>query len=94
MLEAITFPSATIARNFEPYTVITNDGRLVSGVVSRETVDSIYLRTTEREEIRVPRKAIDEMRLSNVSIMPKGLERTLSRTELANVIAFLQSLRK
>jgi putative heme-binding domain-containing protein len=92
LLEAIMLPNATIARNFEPYVVLTDDGRVISGVVSSETIDSIYLVTADRAQLRVPRDSIEELRLSDVSIMPTGLDRTFSKDELGDILAFLQSL--
>ena len=92
LLEAIMLPSATIARNFEPYVVITDEGRVISGIVSSETVDSIYLVTGDRAQLRVPRDSIEELHRSDASIMPAGLDRTHSKDELGDIVAFLQSL--
>ena len=58
-----------------------------------ETIDAIYLRTAERIEIRIPR---DEVRLLNpvqLSIMPQGLEKGISREELRDLITYLSTLR-
>ena len=37
------------------------------------------------------RKNVEEIRASNVSLMPEGLEEALSRQELADVIAYLRA---
>ena len=93
LLEAIMLPSATIARNFEPYVVLTDEGRVISGTLSSETVDSIFLITADRTQVRVARDSIEELHLSDVSIMPAGFDHTLSKDELGDIVAFLQSLR-
>src|SRR5206468_12467762 len=46
LLEAILFPSASFARGFEPFVVATDDGRIYSGVVARETADALDRKST------------------------------------------------
>jgi putative membrane-bound dehydrogenase-like protein len=92
LLEAIVFPSASIVRGYEPYVVATAGGRYYTGIITRQTADAIELVTAERAEVRVPRREIESVERSPVSIMPQGLDTQLSRQELADVIAFLQAL--
>jgi putative heme-binding domain-containing protein len=93
LLEAVIVPSASIARGYESQTIRTTDGRTLTGLVVRETTESIYLRTNDQREIRLRRKDIDEQRPSDVSIMPAGLENTMTRQELADLLAYLRSLK-
>ncbi len=93
LLESIVFPSASFARGFEPYVVETKAGKTHSGILARESTDAIYLLTTERLEIRVGREEIESFVPGRVSIMPQGLETTLTRGELRDLLAYLQSLR-
>jgi hypothetical protein len=62
-------------------------------LIVRETAEAIYLFGTDRVEIRVPRDAIETLQQSTVSIMPEGMDEQLSRQDLSDLIAFLQSLR-
>ena len=93
ILESILFPSASFVRGFESVTVTTTAGLEVTGILSRETPEAIYLKTTQREEVRVPRKDIDELAPSKLSIMPTGLDKVLTVSELRDVVAYLQSLK-
>ena len=93
LLEAILAPNASFARGFEPKTIVTNSGRVVSGVIRGETDDSVTLYTSQREEVHIPREEIEEIAASHVSIMPQGLERTLTPDELRDLLAFLSSLK-
>ena len=93
LLEAVVFPSASFVRGFEPYLVATRDGRLHTGTLERETVDAIFLNGSDAVEIRIPRDQIEDMQQSRVSIMPQGLDAQLTRDELADLLAFLRSLR-
>ena len=93
LLESIVFPSASFARGFEPYVVETKAGKTHSGILARESTDAVYLLTTERVEIRIGREEIEAFAPGRVSIMPQGLETQLSRRELQDLLAYLQSLR-
>jgi putative membrane-bound dehydrogenase-like protein len=93
LLEAIVFPSASFAREFRPYVIVTDAGKAYTGVITRQTADAVHLRTADLAEVRIPRSAIEEMKESNTSIMPKGLDTTLAPDELRNLLAYLQQLK-
>ena len=59
----------------------------------RETVEAIFLNGSDAVAIRIPRDQIEEMQPSRVSIMPQGLDTQLTRGQLADLLAFLRSLR-
>ena len=61
--------------------------------MTRETADAIYLATPNRSEVRLPRSAIEEIHPGRVSITPQGLDVQLSRQDLADLLAFLSSLK-
>ncbi|MDQ6632101.1 MAG: c-type cytochrome, partial [Verrucomicrobiota bacterium] len=93
LLEAIVFPSASFARGFEPFLIVTKDDEVHPGIISRETADAIYFYDSSRIETRILRAEIKEVRPGTVSVMPEGLEAQLSRQELGDIVAFLLSLR-
>ncbi|MEO6810343.1 MAG: hypothetical protein ABI353_14600, partial [Isosphaeraceae bacterium] len=93
ILEAILYPSASFARGYEPFVVSTVDGRIITGIIPRETAEAIFLATPDRVEIRLRRSAIEEIEPGRVSVMPQGLDANLDQHELADLIAFLQSLK-
>ncbi|MEO6436115.1 MAG: dehydrogenase, partial [Tepidisphaeraceae bacterium] len=93
LLEAVAFPSATFARTFEPYVLKTRDGMVEGGIITRETADAIYLTTGPRSEKRFARANIADLRRSEVSVMPQGLDAQLTPEEMADLIAFLTSLK-
>jgi putative membrane-bound dehydrogenase-like protein len=93
LLESVVFPSASFVRGYEPFGVVTKTGKSHSGILKRQTAEAIYLVTTDRAEVRIPRSEIDVLEPSKVSIMPQGLDAQLSHQELGDLIAFLQSLR-
>ena len=93
LAEAIAFPSASFARGFRSYIIATDRGKIHTGVITRQTTSSITLRTATLAEIRIPRKSIDVMKESPTSIMPKGLEKTLTAAEIRDLLAFLRNLK-
>ena len=93
LLEAIVWPSASIVRGYEPWTVVTTDGRALTGMLGRDTADAIHVITADRAEVRVARDDIEELSPARVSIMPQGLDAQISREELGDLIAYLLSLK-
>jgi putative heme-binding domain-containing protein len=92
LLEAVIVPSASLARGYESHVFRIADGRTLTGLVVRETAESMFLRTNDQREIRLRRSDIEEQKPSELSIMPAGLENTMSRQELADLLAYLKSL--
>jgi putative heme-binding domain-containing protein len=93
LLEAIVYPSASFVHGFEPMIVATRGGDEYSGIVRDESSDSLTIVTGPTTQQRVARADITEIRPGTVSIMPEGLADQLSRQELADLVAFLKSLK-
>lgn len=93
LLESIIFPSSTIVRQYEPYTVVTTAGRTHSGLIARDTVDSVTIQQTTGDPITIRRDDIEEIVPGTVSIMPRGLDEALTPQQTADLVRWLQSLR-
>jgi putative heme-binding domain-containing protein len=93
LLEAIVFPSASFVRSYEPVKVEMKNGKSYSGIVKQDAPDEIVLTVSATEEVRIARKEIDEMTPGTVSVMPAGLDQQLSKQDLADLLAFLRSLK-
>jgi putative membrane-bound dehydrogenase-like protein len=91
LLTAILDPNKAVESKFLVYTVVTKDGLQHSGMLKGETGGSLTLIGNDGKEITVVRADIEELVGSQRSLMPEGLEKDLSATDLANVIAFVQS---
>lgn len=90
ILEAIVFPSASFVPGFEIYNVETKSERY-AGVRGDDTADSVSLVTGPHAEIRIPRKQVLSIKPSNISLMPEGLDESLTRSEFIDLLTFLQS---
>lgn len=93
LAEAVLLPSATLANGFESYSLATDSGRTLTGLIRRESATAVHLVSTDGTEVRVPRDEIEEIAPSSVSIMPQGLDKQLSREQLRDLIAFLRTLK-
>jgi putative heme-binding domain-containing protein len=91
LLEAILFPSASFVRSYEPVLVTTTRGKQHNGLVRKDSPEEVVLVTGATEEVRIPRRDIESMEPSKVSIMPAGLDKVLTTQELADLVAFLQA---
>ncbi len=87
----IIVPNYEVAPNYQTTTVTTQDGRTLSGWLVAETENSLTLRTAAGPEETVLRSGVTALTASGLSLMPDGLEQTMTGEELANLIGFLKS---
>jgi putative membrane-bound dehydrogenase-like protein len=90
LLEAIVFPSASFVPGHEVFTVDTANDRL-SGVIRSQSREAVVLVTGPNGEVRIPRSTIRSIQPSKVSLMPEGFDESLSKSELTDLLGFLQA---
>jgi len=83
-------PDHEITPGFAAYTVATKDGRVLTGLITSETPTSLTLRQPLGKEDTLLRTEIDDILASPQSLMPQGLEKSLSRQEFADLLAYLK----
>jgi putative heme-binding domain-containing protein len=90
LVESIVDPNASIDEKYVSTTVITDDGRSITGLLVSETPDDVVIfNGKEKKTIKVAE--IEERVKLKQSSMPEGLAATLSPNELLDVIEFLKS---
>ena len=82
-------PSREVNPQFVNYVLVTDDGRTLTGMIAAETATSVSLRRAEGAGDTVLRLHIDELRSTGQSLMPDGMEKQLTKAELADLIAYL-----
>ena len=92
-MASIVFPSATIVRAHETSVIETVDGNILSGMIVRETADTVFLQQAIGDPVPVARGDIAELTRSTVSMMPTGLDEALDKQGLADLVAFLMDLK-
>ena len=90
ILENVLDPSAVLGKDYRLTVIATVDGRVVSGLVQKETDSALTVRTIN-DTIIVAKEDIEERRLSDQSIMPDGLLGAFKPEEIRDLIAYLAS---
>ena len=93
LVESIIFPSASFVRSYEPVVAELEDGRLVTGIITKETSDEVVISTGPQQSQPIARREIVEVHPSKVSLMPQGFATQLSRQELADLLAYIKAPR-
>lgn len=91
LLQEILDPNKNIDSRFVEYVALLKSGKLTTGLIASESSHSVTLRSQEGKEQTLLRADLDEFRSSGKSLMPEGLEKDLSKQDLADVIAFLRT---
>ncbi|PQO33669.1 PVC-type heme-binding CxxCH protein [Blastopirellula marina] len=90
LLENVIDPSASVGADFRTVLVAMEDGRVLNGVISQMNERTITLRSPQ-ETVTIDRQEIEEMKTSQVSLMPEGQLLKLSDNETRDLIAYLMS---
>ena len=90
---AVVEPSKTIAQGFTTNLIVLDDGRVLTGFVTREAADAVSLRLADATEVTVQKNAIEERKkLEGVSVMPAGLVANITPDDFASLLTYVQSL--
>jgi putative membrane-bound dehydrogenase-like protein len=90
LLENILDPSAVIPNEYKATVFALKNGRVVTGIVRGET-PAAFTVVTQNETLTLPRDEIDEHKISDVSMMPDDILRTVNETEFRALVAYLRS---
>jgi putative membrane-bound dehydrogenase-like protein len=83
-------PNRSIAVKFDLWAVTKRNGEKLSGIISSETSSSITLNQLGGKSITISRTDIKTMETAEASAMPVGLETSISKDQMADLLAFLQ----
>lgn len=90
LLKSILEPSREMAPEYQPRTIILNDGRTFTGIRLRSYIKET-IRDANGQNRTFDRNDIEMMVESPTSFMPSGLVHTLTNRELKDLIAYLES---
>jgi len=90
LLVDILDPSRQVSPDFINYTLVTTDGKLVTGFILSETAVGVTLRRAGEADDTVLRSQIKELRAEGKSLMPEGLEQGLTPQDMTDLLSFLQ----
>jgi putative heme-binding domain-containing protein len=89
LLTEILDPNRNLDTRYLTYMAVTRSGRTYTGILASESATSITLRNQEGKEDVLLRSELDELQSTGKSLMPEGLEKELSKQDVANLIAYL-----
>jgi putative heme-binding domain-containing protein len=90
-LKNILDPNAVIEPRFINYDLDLKDGRTLSGLIKSETTASVLIVAGNEITETVRREEIEAIRASSVSLMPEGLEQTITVPRMADLLAFVRA---
>lgn len=90
LLKSILEPSLEMAPEYQPRTIILNDGRTFTGIRLRSYVKET-IRDAHGQNRTFDRSDVEMMVESPISFMPSGLVNSLTDREIKDLLAFLES---
>lgn len=94
ILESILEPSKTIDPKFVSYLLETDEGRVYSGLLKERSDERVILVEGTGQEIVVATDQIEVLVPQQKSLMPDLLFRDLTAAQLADLLAYLSSLKE
>ncbi len=95
LVESILTPSKVIKTGFETLTLVTDDGKTLTGLLAEDSPDALVLRDLAQEgkRVRILKSHIDERSDKGPSLMPQGLVNQLaSRAEFLDLVCYLAEI--
>jgi putative membrane-bound dehydrogenase-like protein len=92
LVESILKPSAKIAQGFETYLFEMTDGKVLTGFVVSESAKTVLVRDASGLQRELKLSQIESRTIQKQSLMPEGIVSNLTPEDLADLIAYLQSL--
>jgi putative membrane-bound dehydrogenase-like protein len=92
LLENIVDPAATVSADYHMSTIALTDGRLLNGIVGDRAANGPTLTLqTATERLTLNRADIEEIRESDLSLMPDGLLDVLGPDQVRDLVAYLMA---
>lgn len=92
IVQSIVDPSAVITEGFNQLTVVTDEGKVYSGVLLEESGLTLSLGQSNGQRVDIPKTSIEDRKKNIVSAMPEMAE-NLTPQQVADLTTFLLSLR-
>ena len=91
ILDSILYPSRTISDQYRSKTLITDDGRALTGIVGSGGEGVLVVLSASGEKTRVPTDEVEQTLPSKTSAMPEGLINGLTDQQVADLFAYLRT---
>jgi putative heme-binding domain-containing protein len=91
IIESVLWPKRQVKEGYMSTTLVSNDGRIVSGYIQSEDDKKIVIRNAADGTLNTLQKKNIEERRNAGSLMPPGITASLDPTELRDLIKYLTS---
>ncbi len=89
LLSNVFDPSLVIGSAYQGLTVVTKDGKAISGLPVEDSAQRVVLKVQGDKQEIIARADIEEVVPSKLSLMPEGIEKQLQPQELHDLFAFI-----
>ncbi|WP_026954068.1 PVC-type heme-binding CxxCH protein [Algoriphagus vanfongensis] len=91
LMHDILDPNAAADPEYINHRLETKDGTIHMGIIAHESDDEITIKKMGGESVIIPRSEVESFRSLGSSLMMEGLENSMSRQEMADLLEFLQN---
>ncbi|MBN8856842.1 MAG: c-type cytochrome [Sphingobacteriales bacterium] len=90
ILANILDPNLSIMAGYDLWEIILNNGESLQGIIAGETASAITIKNMGNFEKTISRQDIKSLKSLSISAMPVGLEKNISKEQMADLVAFLR----
>jgi putative heme-binding domain-containing protein len=96
ILESILEPSKVVSEQYQNVTIVKTDGEAITGRMVDETPSRIILQPSPfaASRIQIEKSEVAEQRPSKISPMPEGMVNLLTKDEILDLLAYIESTGK
>jgi len=88
ILSNVLDPSLVIGKPYYVYVAREKDGTVFNGILVEDSPKQVVLKEPTGTHV-IPRDQLSKLVQQNISMMPEGLEQTMSKDEFCDLVAFL-----
>jgi putative membrane-bound dehydrogenase-like protein len=90
LLISLLDPNREVDPRYLSYVANVADGRTLTGIVTAETAAAVVLRRSDGVEDTIRRGDLDSLKSSGLSLMPDGMEKNVSKQDVADLFSYLR----
>jgi putative heme-binding domain-containing protein len=93
VLTNILDPNREVLPQYYTYLLTTDTETVISGIIAAETANTVTIRRADGRSETVQRVNIQSLKSSGLSAMPEGLEEKIDLQSMADLLAYLGSIK-
>jgi putative heme-binding domain-containing protein len=88
-VDSIVLPNLEIREGYQSYLALTEDGRVINGIIAEQTPTTVTLRNADNQNTTIARDEIETLKALPTSLMPTDLLKGMSDTQIRDLHAYL-----